>query len=144
MEEIIGFEIKKLSNLIKRQFASHILEQSSLSGVSRAQGAVVQFILSKNGEAVFQKDVELALSIRASSATELLNLMEQNGLIKKLACKTDARKKQIQLTEKALRLQQEIKQKIMQIENKMLNGITAEEKQNFMNTLQKMENNLKE
>ncbi|WP_412989818.1 MarR family winged helix-turn-helix transcriptional regulator [Pediococcus siamensis] len=55
----------------------------------------------KPGQIALQRDIEQEFMIRRSSATTLLQRMEQNDLITRTVAATDARQKQIQLTTKS-------------------------------------------
>ena len=104
MSEInLGFEIKKLTNLMKRKFLLE-LSNDKHNNVTKTQGMVIGYLMANKDKQIFQKDIENELQIRASSATECLTVMEQNGLIERKDVVCDARKKQIVLTQKAQRI----------------------------------------
>ena len=45
------------------------------------QGWIIDYIYDRGNDPVFQRDIEKEFTIRRSTATELLKLMEKNGLI---------------------------------------------------------------
>ena len=76
--------------------------------------------------------------------TEILNGMEKNGLITRTSVESDARLKKITPTDKALDLHYKISCEIDDFEEQMTRGISDEEIESFILTLQKIKNNLKE
>ena len=97
----IGFEVKTLANMLRRQ-VDKLESNRGIDGVTSTQGRVIGFIVSKKGKDVFQRDLEEEFSVRRSTATSILQLMERNGFIRREAVDYDARLKKLILTEKAL------------------------------------------
>ena len=62
----------------------------------------LRFFAENADRDIFQKDFEEEFSIRRSTATKILQLMEKNGLIERQKVESDARLKKIVLTNKAL------------------------------------------
>ena len=70
-------------NLIKRKCAK--MDNSKCEGaITPKQGIVLGFIHAqiKQGNDVYQKDIEKEFSLRRSTASEILALMEKNEIIK--------------------------------------------------------------
>lgn len=142
-EREIGFQVKTLSNLIKRNFENFgsFREQQCLTG---AHGWVIGYLYHNRNRDVFQRDFESEFSIRRSTITKMLTLMEKNGLITRESVEDDARLKKIVLTEKALLMQKQISEDIDGLEKKMSRGIDAEELECFFKTLNKIKANLED
>ena len=96
----------------------------------------------KKDQNIFQKDIEQEFSIRRSTATGILNIMEKNDLIKRVNYKNDARLKKVVLTEKGLNLCEQSYNKIQQFEQKLKNNLSKQELENFFCTLEKIKNNI--
>ena len=137
----IGFEIKTLSNLIKRQFdqSSNKKEIDNLTGTN---GWVIGYLANNQHRDVFQRDLELEFSIRRSTASKILQLMEKKGFIKREAVEYDARLKKLVLTEKALEVHAIAQQGINQLEKKISKGLTNEEIETFFKIAEKIKKNL--
>ena len=137
----IGFEIKTLSNLIKRQFdqSSNKKEIDNLTGTN---GWVIGYLANNQHRDVFQKDLELEFSIRRSTASKILQLMEKKGFIKRESVEYDARLKKLVLTEKALEVHAIAQQGINQLEKKISKGLTNEEIETFFKIAEKIKKNL--
>jgi MarR family transcriptional regulator, repressor for mepA len=139
----IGAALKALSNLIKREVDKHALKSDvALTGM---QSWFIGYLNScQDTKDVFQKDLEAEFNIRRSTATGILKLMEKNGLITREPVNYDARLKKILLTPKAKEICLNIKQHIIQIENKLAKGLTQEQIDTFFAIVDKLKENLEE
>ena len=135
----IGFEIKILSNLMKRRMEKEIGFDNNITG---NHTYILDFLNQQKNKDIFQKDIEKEFQIRRSTATGILNTMEKNGLIKRVVCKEDARQKKIVVTEKGTKLQEESFKKMQEFEDNLKNSLTEKELNEFFNTLDKIKNKL--
>lgn len=133
----VGRCIGKLSNQIRRRLDSF----SAKSGVSGSQGRVLHFILAQS-EDVFQRDVEQEFYMRPPSASELLKMMEKNGLIRRESAAKDARLKKIIVTEKAAALVGQVVPDLEELERDLTKGITPDKLQVFFQVIEQMSRNL--
>ena len=125
-ERHAGYEVKALSNLIRRKVWE-------LSGQPECDAFTE-----------IQKDLEEAFYIRRSTASRLLKRLEEEGFVMRCSVSRDARLKQVMATPKAEALNQQIASRITQVEAALTKGIGAEELQQFMMTIAKMKQNLME
>jgi len=141
LPKAIGFEIKVLSNLIKRNLdeASSEDGQDALTGM---QGWVIGYVLANANREVFQKDIEKDFNIRRATVTGVLQLMERNGLIIRESVAYDARLKKITLTSKALELHEQNVQRFLDFEAKLTRGLSKEEIDSFYAIAEKLKKNL--
>lgn len=139
MEKYIGKEIIVLSNRIKRRMRS----AAEALGITDTQGRILKYIWeeSKKRE-VFQKDIEDEFDIRRSSVTQVIQLLERDGLIVRESVERDARLKKLVLTEKAVRIQEVMNGKIRELEFQMQKDISEEEKEIFLKILYKIKRNV--
>jgi len=80
-----------------------------LSGISPSQARVLGFIaIATENQEIYQKDIEDEFAIRPSSATGLLQALEQQGLIHREAVSEDGRLKRIVLSSKGRGIQPKI------------------------------------
>ncbi len=136
----LGFEIRTVNNLIKRYFEHHkpeVFKQST--GV---HGWAIRYLYENRNKNIFQRDFETRFSIRRSTATNMLKLMEKNGLIQRVSVDYDARLKKIVLTQRAIQIHKKATQNIEMLENSIKAGITQEELTCFYNVLDKVKANL--
>ena len=86
--------------------------------------------------------METQFNIRRSTATEILKAMERKDLIRREPLSEDKRAKRIILTEKGRRICEENRQRIQQIEDKLLQGFQEEEIRQLRQFLARMQKNM--
>ena len=138
-EKSIGLEIKKLTVLMKRNMEKEIGCYDNLTG---NHSYILGFLYVNSQKDIFQKDIEKVFSIRRSTATGILNIMEKNSLIERVACTEDSRMKKIVLTEKGKQIQKESFEKIKKFEKKLKANLTENELNQFFIILDKIRSNI--
>lgn len=138
----IGFQIKSINNLIRRNLDVRFAE-AGLEEISGMQGPMLGYLYDHTREQdVFQKDLEQQFNIRRSTATVMLQNLEQKGYIVRQAVKQDARLKRIILTDKAVEANLAIRRQIDAFNEELEAGITEEEKVELFRILDKIIQNL--
>ena len=141
MTRSIGFEVKSISNLIKRNLAEEFAKRD-MHDLTGMQGWILKFIYTNSNRDIFQKDIEKEFRIRRSTATGMLKLLEKNGYIKREAVESDARLKKLVLTEKAIIGLEKLENVIMEFDKHLHEGISEEEKDIFFAIVDKVKKNL--
>lgn len=136
----IGFEIRTLNNLIKRSFDN--ARPPEFDCATGIHGWAIGYLYEKRGEDVFQRDFEEQFSIRRSTATKILQLMEKNRLIRRESVKGDARLKKIILTERGMEIHRKIVDIITEKENQLAQNISPAELDTFFAVIEKIKANL--
>jgi DNA-binding MarR family transcriptional regulator len=139
---LIGREIRILSNLIKRRVGSSkvIAETDKLTGT---HGYMIGYIYHNMDKGdIFQRDLEEEFSIRRSTATGILQLMEKNGLIIRESVDYDARLKKLVLTPKAIAVHEAVMKEFESIESLIARGLTQEEINMFFDIMNKIKQNI--
>lgn len=137
----IGFQIRTLSNLIKRQ-VDQIVFQGQEKPATGMHGWVIGYLYENRDKDVFQRDLQEQFSIRRSTVTGILQLMEKNGLIIRTSVDEDARLKKITLTPKAIEMHEQVGRGIRAVENKISAGLTPEERKTFVELCEKIRANI--
>ena len=134
-----GKMINRISNRLRRRSA----KVQEAVGISGAQGNILDYIILESmAHDVYQKEIEQEFGLRPSTATEALKTLEAKGLIHRVPNKNDARYKKIIFTEKAEAIRETLKAEIEGSERLLLDGISEEEKQEFLRIAQRMLENL--
>lgn len=136
----IGLEIRALNNLIKRYV--HSTKPLELDCSTGVHGWALRFFYENRDKDIFQRDFEERFSIRRSTATNMLKLMEANGLIVRQNVEHDARLKKIVLTDKAIEIHKKIGKHIEITEKLLSKGISEEELAVFYDIIDKVKANL--
>lgn len=104
MEENLG----RLVKIASIQFVRHFDNMARKYDLTSTQMSIIDFINISKQKEIFQKDIEEEFYIQRSTASVLLKRMENKQLIKRIPSSIDARKKQVILTDKSLKLQSKI------------------------------------
>lgn len=138
----IGFELGMINNLIRRSLNQRFAE-NGLEDLSGMQGPVIGFIYDRcEKQDVFQKDIEKWFHIRRSTATVMLQNLEQKALIVREAVPGDKRLKKIVLTEKARECHKRVREQIDIFHTDLEKGISVKEKEQFLDVLDRIRDNL--
>ena len=116
---------------------------SEFAGLTGVQNAIMGFIMDHaKKQDVFQKDIEKEFNIRRSTATIMLQILEQKGYIRRSAVEYDARLKKIELTTKAEKMQQRVRHEIDLFHDEIEKGFSKEEREQLLYLLDKIKRNL--
>ena len=140
-ERDIGFEIRTLSNLIRRDVERNIANMDPKPN-GRIHGWAINYFYENRDRDIFQKDFEEKFSIRRSTASNMLKLMEKDGYIKRISVENDARLKKIVLTDKAVKIHKEFCRDIAAREEKLRKGLSNEELAAFFRVTEKLKRNM--
>ena len=130
-------------NCISNRLRNRSQEVHTQLGIGSAQGKILNYVLVESeAHSVYQKDLEREFGLRPSTVTEMLNALEQKKLIQGVSDEWDGRYKKIVFTEKARSMKDRIRQEVEETEHLLLQGITEQEKQEFLRIAGKMLQNL--
>ena len=130
-------------NCISNRLRNRSQEVHTQLGIGSAQGKILNYVLVESeAHSVYQKDLEREFGLRPSTVTEMLNALEQKKLIQRVSDEWDGRYKKIVFTEKARSMKDRIRQEVEETEHSLLQGITEQEKQEFLRIAGKMLQNL--
>ncbi len=140
-ENTIGFRVRTLSVSIKRavEACKAKTENRRCTGT---HGWVIGYLYENRGKDVFQRDIEKQFSVRKPTMTAILQLMEKNGLIKRVRSENDARLKKIELTDLALEIHKRHEHNIECFENYIRSGVSEEELSVFFRVADKIFKNV--
>lgn len=137
----IGLEIKRLNNLISRNFAN-LNTISMLNEISNSNGFILRYLEENENKVITQKDIELNFGITRSTTSTVLSLMEDKELIVREIMPNDNRVKKIIITEKGKKINKDIKNEINEFELKLIDGFNEREIEQFYNYIERMKNNI--
>lgn len=141
-KQALGFRIKAVNNMIRRKLDTRFAE-AGMEELCGMQGPMLGFLSDySQKQDVFQKDIEREFHIRRSTATVMLQNLEQKGYIVRETVEYDARLKKIVLTERAVEADRAIRRQMDAFNEELEKGITAEEQALFFSVLDKIMRNL--
>lgn len=140
-DRLIGFTIRTLSNLLRRQLMN---QQPPPDGraCSETAGLIMGYLCDHADAQLCQHDIEQVFCIRRSTASRFLIALEQDQLIERKQAPDDGRRKIIVPTQKALAIHAQFIAHRDAMEARMSRGISEEELHAFLETARKIEANL--
>ena len=137
----LSFELHRSSRLVKR-YMDNDASKMYVEKMTGTHGWAIGFFFHNRDKDIFQKDFEQEFNIRRSTASNILSLIEKNGLIKRESVPYDARLKKITLTQKALDVQSVVDDAFERLEDKLRKDISEEDLQVFFRVIDKINSNL--
>ena len=131
-------ETGKIINRISNRLQRFAPDTQNRLGIGQAQAIILRFLLVEGQKRdIYQVDIEKEFGLRPPTVTETLKVLE-----KRVPDENDGRKKKIIVTQKTLLMHYGVKNQVERTEEVLLQGITKEEKEQFMQIAAKMLNNL--
>lgn len=137
----IGGELRGLSKRIHR-FIENSPNKKQIDCITGTNGWIIAFLSCNNHRDIFQKDVEKEFDVTRSTASKVIDLMEQKGLVERQKVSSDARLRKLVLTPKAEELSVLFEEDRLLLEETLMNGFTDEEKEQLLSYLTRMKTNL--
>lgn len=104
---------------------------------------IINYILEHMKENIYQRDLENILNLRRATVSGVLQTMEKNKLIKRITDDNDTRAKKIILCENAKEIFLKSEKKFVELEETIVEGISNEELEVFLDVIKKMKENMK-
>ena len=136
----IGPEIHCTDLKLSRNLSAHV-RKSGVDEVTMMHGWIIRYLYENREHDIFQKDIEQRFSVGRSTVTNLLQLMEKKGFVKRESVKQDARLKKVVLTEKGIASQESFEEIVENIEEELSEGILEEELHTFYKVLDQIREN---
>ena len=137
----MGIEIRALDNQIKRLIDSKI-QKSAFCRLTGSNGWIIDYIRKKSPKPVYQKDLEAEFNITRSTASKVLNLMEEKGFIVRESVPEDARLKKLVLTPEAIEISKGMEADRDAIERQITKGFSEKELQQFYSYIERIRKNV--
>lgn len=140
--QVIPAQLRRVDNLIFRK----INQFARANGVEQAtpmHGWIIEYLYRHRDEPVFQRDIEREFSITRSTVTNILQLMERKGYIRRLSVPQDARLKQLILTEEGVLFHEKTILSFHQTDDYVAGLLTEEENAELLRLLNKLREALK-
>ncbi|MCI8517991.1 MAG: MarR family transcriptional regulator [Hungatella sp.] len=136
-----GLAVRTLSNLIHRKINQMVAEEEET--LTAHQMWVLKFLVNQEDREIMQRDIEREFSIRRSTASHMLTLMEHGGYIRRVPVPSDARMKRIVLTEKGRQAHERMGERIKRFETLLREGVTDQELEWFLGIIERLQQNIR-
>lgn len=138
----IGPEIHRTDLKLSRNLSAHV-RKFGVDEVTMMHGWIIRYLYENREQDIFQKDIEQRFAVGRSTVTNLLQLMEKKGFIRRESVEQDARLKKVILTEKGIESQESFEDIVEHIEEELSEGISEEELYIFYKVLDQINQNVK-
>lgn len=139
-KDTIGFKIRLIHNQIhKTMEAKRKVNEGDMTAM---QCWMMRFIKDRDGEDIYQRDIEKEFKISRATASNMLSVMERKGLVERLPVEHDARLKKLVLTERARNMQEQAENDMRQMEDVLVSGMSESEILQLKNALNRILENL--
>lgn len=139
----IHTELRSLSHQIHR-FFQNTPGRRQMDSVVGTNGWIIAYLTENSDREVFQKDIEREFGITRSTASKVIDLMEQKGLVERKKVPQDARLRQLILTDKSRKISDLILEDKERLEKTLMRGFSDEEKELLSDCLLRMKKNLEQ
>ncbi len=111
-------------------FENNLQREAAQYGLTAAQASILIY-LSNVDHKVNQRELESYYHLSNPTVTGLMKRMEAKGFIRRQVSQEDGRAKYITLTDKAMEISSEVKQNLAKMEQKVVQGMSPEESEQF-------------
>ena len=137
----VGLVLKRLDHMMRRNLSMRVKE-AGIDEITLMHGWIIRYLYENRDRDIFQKDIEKHFSVGRSSVTNVIQLMEKKGYLRRESVDYDARLKKVLLTEKGIYTHEKIEGIISGLNVRTLEGISDEELDAFFIVTEKLEKNL--
>lgn len=141
MEEkvMIGLLLKMVNNMFERELNKKIYK----IGLTSTQCRIIGFLDINRDRHINPIDIEREFCLKRPTVTGVLKRLEEKEFIKISQNSVDKRYKEITLTSKADKLNEKMKENLLQAERTLYKNLTEADKKKLYTILQTMLNNFK-
>ena len=140
--QVIPAMMHRVNNLIFRK-TNQFSRLNHVEAVTPMHGWILSYLYHHTDAPVFQRDIEREFSITRSTVTNILQLMERKGYIRRLSVPQDARLKQLILTEEGVFFHEKTMLSLHQTDDYVASLLTEEENAELLRLLNKLREALK-
>ena len=135
--QVIPAQMRRVNNLIFRKI-NQFHRENEVEDVTPMHEWILSYLFWHRDEPVYQRDIEREFSITRSTVTNILQLMERKGYIKRQSVPQDARLKRLVLTEEGALLHEKTMHSLHQTDEYVAGLLTEEENTELLRLLNKL------
>lgn len=140
---MVPAQIRRVGNLIVR-YQNELCRECGVEDVTMMHGWIIGYLQHNSHRDVYQRDIERDFSITRSTVTNILQLMEKKGYIRRESVDHDARLKRLVVTEAGAEIHDRILGIFHQTDAHLESLLTAEENTELLRILEKLRTQLEE
>ena len=138
----IGGLLRELTIAVHRNIGVELSEHE-LGDMKGPQSMALGYLIHASAQdEIYVKDLEKYMKIRKSTASELVSRLEKNGYVKTEKSQKDGRLKRLIVTEEGHAAYDRILQFLQEIDDRLVEGLSKEEVDTFVNLLNRLIQNM--
>lgn len=137
----VGFEIRRLDHMISKEIEARVKEEG-IDEITLMNGWIMRYLYENRKKDIFQKDIEKFFSIGRSTVTNIIQILEKKGYVRRESVKHDARLKKVILTEQGIESHEKIEAIIGCLNHRMIQGIEEEDLKVFQRVADQIRKNV--
>lgn len=138
----IGGLLRELTIAVHRNIGVELSEHE-LGDMKGPQSMALGYLIHASAQdEIYVKDLEKYMKIRKSTASELVSRLEKNGYVKTGKSQKDGRLKRLIVTEEGHAAHDRILQFLQEIDDRLVEGLSKEEVDTFVNLLNRLIQNM--
>ena len=137
--ENLGLEVRILSNLIYNRLNQAAMEAENLT---IHHYWILSFLTDNAENEIYQRDIEELLSVKRSTANEMLRTMEERRFIRRTISSKDARRNILSVTDTGIVACERFDQNLNQFTQQFFGDIPNSELEQFRKTLNALRRNM--
>lgn len=137
----VGFEIRRLDHTISKAIEARVKEEG-IDEITLMNGWIMRYLYENRKKDIFQKDIEKFFSIGRSTVTNIIQILEKKGYVRRESVEYDARLKKVILTEQGIENHEKIEAIIGCTNQRMIQGIKEEELKVFLRVANQIRENV--
>ena len=131
-------QLRRTDNLIFRR-VNLIGRNNGVEDVTAMHGWILRYLYDNREKDIYQRDIEQTFSITRSTVTNILQLMEKKGYIRRESVARDARLKKLVLTEEGVAAHEKIRSCFYELNDLVESLLTSEERDEMMRLIGKIQ-----
>ena len=138
----IGGLLRELTIAVHRNIGVELSEHE-FGDMKGPQSMALGYLIHASAQdEIYVKDLEKYMKIRKSTASELVSRLEKNGYVKTEKSQKDGRLKRLIVTEEGHAAHYRILQFLQEIDDRLVEGLSKEEVDTFVNLLNRLIQNM--
>lgn len=135
--QVIAAQMRRVNNLISRRINTYS-RANGVEDVTPMHGWILRYLYKNREQEIFQRDIEREFSITRSTVTNILQLMERKGYIRRESVPQDARLKRLILTDEGAQAHEKVMLSLHQTDAFIQGLLTEKENEEMLRLLNKL------
>ena len=140
-KKAVGPQIHMLDHMITKNLMYRV-KAAGIDELTLMHGWIIRYLYENRERDIFQKDIEKTFSIGRSTVTNIIQILEKKGYVRREFVEHDARLKKVMLTEKGAKSHEGIETLVTKLDAELEEGISQEELALFFQVTEKIRENV--